>query len=179
MNGTHVRTTTIGRSTRAWCAAAAVVVTVSAVVPISAVAAAEHASRSAAHVRSYDADILYDANQARASYAKHEFRMSHPLWRIAHAYAEHMARTGELIHNPALEREVTKVCPNWTALGENIGKHGGNDPRSMFKAYMHSAPHRANLLDGSYREVGVATVRVTRHHHVEQWNVMDFANHCD
>lgn len=171
-------TTTIGGSTRAWYAAAAALAAAGAVLPIAAVAAPGHASRSAAHVRSYDAGILEDANRARASYQRHEVTMSHRLWRIAHAYARHIARTGELVHNPALERKVTRVCPNWTALGENIGKHGGNNPRSMFQAYMRSAPHRANVLDNSYRQVGVATIRITRHHHVEQWNVMDFANHC-
>ena len=42
-------------------------------------------------------------------------------------------------------------------LGENIGWGSGSlaTPRSMVNAWMHSAPHRHNILDGRYRSVGV------------------------
>jgi uncharacterized protein YkwD len=44
--------------------------------------------------------------------------------------------------------------------GENIGFGEGptSSPRSMMSAWMHSAPHRANILTGSFREVGLGVV---------------------
>jgi hypothetical protein len=47
----------------------------------------------------------------------------------------------------------------WTC-GENIGWGEGptSTPRSMMEAWMNSAPHRANILNASFREVGLGGV---------------------
>ena len=46
------------------------------------------------------------------------------------------------------------------ACGENIGFGEGatSSPRSMMRAWMNSAPHRANILTGRFREVGLGAV---------------------
>ena len=46
------------------------------------------------------------------------------------------------------------------SCGENIGFGVGarSTPRSMMRAWMNSAPHRANILSSVFREVGVAGV---------------------
>jgi len=46
------------------------------------------------------------------------------------------------------------------ACGENIGFGEGatSSPRSMMRAWMASAPHRANILTGRFREVGLSAV---------------------
>ncbi|HTR71176.1 MAG TPA: CAP domain-containing protein [Mycobacteriales bacterium] len=132
----------------------------------------------AAHVRAYDQTMLTDANNARAANQVHRFSMNHKLWKIAHAWAKHLSKTGTLEHNAALVQDVTAACPHWTAVGENVGVTYGENEHHMFEAYMHSPPHRANILDKHYRQVGIATVRVVRHGQTEQWNVMDFGNRC-
>jgi uncharacterized protein YkwD len=104
--------------------------------------------------------------------------MSRKLWTVAHGWAEHMARTGQLAHNPQLESEITTKCPDWTNIGENVGVVYDASGKQLFQAYMHSPVHRANILDDRYRQVGIATVRVVRHGRVEEWDVMDFGNHC-
>lgn len=141
-------------------------------------AKARHTASALAPVRVYDHRLLRETNHARSNYGQRRYRMNPVLWHIAHTYAEHLAKTGELIHNPALVNKVTAACPSWTAAGENIGEVTGNRPHPLFAAYMHSPPHRANLLDGSYSQVGIASVRVVEHGQTVQWNVIDFGNHC-
>jgi uncharacterized protein YkwD len=47
-------------------------------------------------------------------------------------------------------------------VGENIGGGHGRrygSPMAVFKEWMHSPPHRANILDRGYRDVGVGVAR--------------------
>jgi uncharacterized protein YkwD len=46
------------------------------------------------------------------------------------------------------------------AYGENIGFGSGSSstPRSMMRSWMNSTPHRANILGGHFREVGLGVV---------------------
>ncbi len=47
-------------------------------------------------------------------------------------------------------------------IGENIGggtgRHWGS-PKAVFEQWMHSPPHRANILDPSFRDAGVGVAR--------------------
>jgi uncharacterized protein YkwD len=129
-------------------------------------------------VRHYDQTLLAHSNSARAAANRRDYAMNPRLWRVAHAWAKHLAATGVLEHNPNLVPELGKACPKWTAIGENVGVVYDESLDQLFQAYMHSPPHRANILDKRYSEVGFATVKVTRNGQVQQWDVMDFANHC-
>jgi uncharacterized protein YkwD len=42
-------------------------------------------------------------------------------------------------------------------LGENIGWGNGTlaEPAALVRAWMHSPPHRANILDPHFRDIGV------------------------
>jgi uncharacterized protein YkwD len=148
----------------------------------SPAALAAHATGSATQsigtVRTYDRSLLIDVNSARTRANRHHYAMNTRLRGIALRWAQHLADVGALEHNPNLVREVTKACPHWTSLGENVGEAGGSRPRSLFSAYMHSPEHKANILDRQYTVIGIETVTVARHGVTQQWNVMDFANHC-
>jgi uncharacterized protein YkwD len=126
----------------------------------------------------YNLSLFSHVNLARLGDARHAYKHNHRVHHIAHSWAEHLASTGYLGHNPNLVAEVTRACPHWTTLGENVGVEGGKSPGRLFSAYMHSPPHRANILDKHYTVLGIATVTVTRNGETTQWNVMDFANHC-
>ena len=63
-----------------------------------------------------------------------------------------MADKGELFHNPKLASEVQ----NWHKIGENAGD--GPDALAIHNAFMHSAGHRANILDSAFRQIGVGVV---------------------
>jgi uncharacterized protein YkwD len=165
-------------------AAAAASIALSAAASTGAFAASEQHHRHAHHthrgsqVRTYDTHLLAHANGARSSYNDRGYTMNHKLWKVAHAWAEHMARTGRLEHNPSLESKISNKCPAWRNIGENVGVVYGSSVRQLFHAYMHSPDHRANILDHHYRQVGIATVKVVHHGHVQEWDVMDFGNHC-
>ena len=48
---------------------------------------------------------------------------------------------------------------SWS-IGENIGYgHGSaSSPSAMMRSWMNSTPHRANILSGKFREVGLGIV---------------------
>ncbi|MBV9485322.1 MAG: CAP domain-containing protein [Frankiaceae bacterium] len=158
-------------------AAAASVSMAAAVAPSGAAAAGKHPA-AASYARSYDAHLLAHSNTVRSSRHTHDYVMNHKLWVIAHAWAKHLAKTGTLAHNPRLSQRISKVCPHWTAIGENVGMVTGTDANTLFQAYMRSPEHRANILSRHYRQVGIATVKTTVNGQVVQWDVMDFGNHC-
>jgi hypothetical protein len=65
-----------------------------------------------------------------------------------------MAAQQRLYHNPGLAAQVT----SWKYVGENVGY--GPDVNTLFSAFMHSAEHRANILDHDFTQIGVGTVTV-------------------
>jgi uncharacterized protein YkwD len=136
------------------------------------------APRQPATVRNYDHRMLLHTNRARARNHVARLTMSSQLHTVAQAWAQHLAKTRRLVHNPKLQAQVSKRCPHWTAIGENIAYGYGHHPGTLFRAYMRSPGHRANILDDRYTQVGIATVTLHRRGQAEQWNVMDFANHC-
>ena len=77
-------------------------------------------------------------------------------------------------------RRVNFIGGCWTA-GENIAWGTGElgDARSVFKAWMHSSGHRANILAGDFSQLGVSlrvgTLGGTRGAHV--W-VQHFGDRC-
>lgn len=92
-------------------------------------------------------------NQERASHGVAPLHMSADLIRVAYSWAEEMARTGVLRHNPRLESEV----PNWWVVGENVGD--GPDMQDLEQAFWNSPEHRSNILDSRFTDVGVGAVR--------------------
>ena len=71
----------------------------------------------------------------------------------AQAQARTMAAAGRLSHNPQLTSQVT----GWSALGENTGY--GTSPQHIHTLLVASVPHRANMLDPRFKEVGIGAVR--------------------
>jgi uncharacterized protein YkwD len=158
--------------------AAATVSVAAAVTPSGAAVAAERHRAAATYVRSFDDHLFQHSNAARTSNHRRDYAMNRKLWRIAHAWAKHLASTGVLSHNPKLAKQITKACPNWTNIGENVGMVTGTDADTLFQAYMNSPEHRANILSRHYRAVGIATVKTNVGGEIVQWDVMDFGNHC-
>jgi uncharacterized protein YkwD len=74
------------------------------------------------------------------------------LVRVARAQANRMATANVLSHNPNLTTDVK----NWRWVGENVGY--GSTVAAVHSAFMHSAPHKANILDRDYTEVGIGSV---------------------
>jgi len=119
-------------------------VTVAAAAALNPVAA--QASESTATT------YLQAINQERAAHGLRPLVERHALNAVAGSWAAHMAAKDTLSHNPRL----ANVVSNWRALGENVGM--GPDIHSLDRAFWNSPEHRANILDSSYREVGIGAV---------------------
>lgn len=73
---------------------------------------------------------------------------------VAQAWSQNMASSGSLAHNPNLSGQVSG---GWRMIGENVG-YGGSE-LSVHNALMASAPHRANILNTGYTQVGIGIAR--------------------
>jgi uncharacterized protein YkwD len=91
-------------------------------------------------------------NSARHTAGRRSLSTSSDLTTIARAWAAKMAASNTLRHNPYLTSQIR----NWRYAGENVGV--GGDVTSLHKAFMASAPHKANILDRDYTQIGVGVV---------------------
>jgi uncharacterized protein YkwD len=88
-----------------------------------------------------------------------QYRTAHGLAALAQArdamakaqrHSDDMAAQGRLFHSSSMSSGING---GWSAVGENVGVGGSTtEVESMFEA---SGPHRANLLNGAYTEIGV------------------------
>ena len=104
-------------------------------------------------------------NKVRAKHGLHKVHARGELEGAAENHSAHMQATDCFDHTCPGEAALTgryaksNYLPcgcSWGAA-ENIawGPRGKGSPRSIVDAWMGSAPHRANILDGSYTDVGV------------------------
>jgi hypothetical protein len=93
-------------------------------------------------------------NQKRTERGKKALAMNDLLVGIARRHSKDMAADGRLYHNPDLGTALRFSNPS--AWGENVGM-GASVPR-LHDLFMHSAPHRKNILNGAFDRVGVGIV---------------------
>jgi hypothetical protein len=106
-------------------------------------------------------------NSSRGQAGLPPLRVSGALSSVAAAWADHMAATGALAHNPGLSGSVS----GWTLIGENVGQTLASQGASGAEAlFMGSSAHRGNILDPRYNQVGVGVTRSGPY----LWVVVDF-----
>jgi uncharacterized protein YkwD len=104
-------------------------------------------------------------NHARARHHLKPLRRSRRLGRAARNHSADMARRGYFSHDSRsgasfLDRirrsGYLRRAGRW-AVGENIAWGTGRlaTPRAIVRAWMRSRGHRANILNGRFREIGV------------------------
>ena len=71
----------------------------------------------------------------------------------AQAWAEQMARDGYIHHSDL----VAGLPPGWKMAGENVGC--GLDVDAVHKAFLSSAPHKANIENRGYTHAGMGVAR--------------------
>ncbi len=111
---------------------------------VAAAGAATLCLLNAQRRRYHLAPLRGSAQLARAAYA-HSVAMVH-RHRFEHgAYIARIRRSGFLAG-----------AHSWMA-GENIawGARGRSTPMAIVRSWMHSPPHRANILNGAFRWIGV------------------------
>jgi uncharacterized protein YkwD len=90
-------------------------------------------------------------NATRTSLGLHALHSTPSLMAYAHHHARSMADRGVLFHTTNFQ-----VICCWQAVAENIGR--GHSVAGLHRAFLASPPHRANLLNGSLRQVGIGIV---------------------
>lgn len=111
----------------------------------------------AAAVSAEESELYNLTNQARAARGLGPLAYDGAASNVARTWAQELARSGSLRHNPNLVAQVdSQVTNQWTRVGENVG-YAQSIP-AVQNLYMASAPHAANIL-GQYNRVGVGTAR--------------------
>jgi uncharacterized protein YkwD len=112
--------------------------------------------------------LLAQINDLRASHGLARLRISAPLASVSTGHSAQMARLGFFSHNSAngqsFSQRVAAVYKpggfrSWS-VGENLvwGAPGLGAARA-FRLWLSSPPHRENLLNPRWREVGLGGVR--------------------
>jgi uncharacterized protein YkwD len=104
-------------------------------------------------------------NQQRAAHGLGRLRadrrlaaaaLGHSKDMVAYRYFGHESRSGAPFTARIAATGWTRARRHYV-VGENIGWGSGSlgSPRAMVQGWMHSAPHRANILEPRYRVVGI------------------------
>jgi uncharacterized protein YkwD len=127
---------------------------------------------SSAHVAVHKATVgrardatLCLLNRVRAQHGLPPLRLDAKLSHAARAHSREMVRHRYFGHDspngrsPFDRMRATHYVPrnaSWW-LGENIGWGRGSlaQPTALVRAWMHSPPHRANILSRHFRDVGI------------------------
>ena len=91
-------------------------------------------------------------NHERTSRGIHGLVTKSDLVAVARRHSQEMVKRGYIYHNENLPNEVGG---NWRMLGENVGRGGSVD--AIHQALMDSAPHRHNILESRFNQVGIGT----------------------
>ena len=137
---------------RTWLAAVAVAASTLLVAPTAA-----HASGAGT--------LAADVNAARASAGLRTLTSDGSLSAVAQSWANHMAQTDTLAHNPSTPSQIRS---GWSAWGENVGFTTIGSASTLHQAFMASAGHRANILNRSFTSLGVGWATKNGHTYVAE-----------
>jgi uncharacterized protein YkwD len=100
-------------------------------------------------------DMFRLVNNSRSSHGVHPLKLSWALSVDALHHSQRMARQDRLFHTTDLYSVVRRYDPN--TWGENVGAAG--TLKRMERMFMRSPPHRANILNGAFKRIGVGVKR--------------------
>ena len=144
-----------------------------AAVTLASAAAAPAGAHSNSHagaasaMRVLESRVLVDMNRVRTAHGLAPLRASVRLSAAASQHSREMAHRGYFSHDSAnggaFWRRIERFYPSagyrsWS-VGENLLWSSPDvDAAGAIKMWMASPEHRANLLNGSWREVGLSAV---------------------
>ena len=100
-------------------------------------------------------ELLNRTNADRAANALGPLAWNDQLGGLAQSWSDHMATTGELVHQDLDGLRQTPAYSGFSALNENILKGACTFTASQIEAaFMGSAPHKVNIL-GNFTAVGI------------------------
>jgi len=101
-------------------------------------------------------DFLALTNDDRAAYNREALALADRLSRYATRHSRRMANLGSIFHSGDEQLREALEGTDWSTAGENVGV--GASLESVQDAFMRSAPHRRNILEGSYDHAAVGVV---------------------
>ncbi len=109
--------------------------------------------------KKWEKKILKLTNKQRVKHDCKPLKRHNKLRKAARKHTNRMVAAGTLSHQlpgePDLGKRVTVAgYRNWRGIAENIA-YGYPTPKSMVTAWMKSRGHRENILNCSYRHLGV------------------------
>jgi uncharacterized protein YkwD len=99
------------------------------------------------------AKMIHFVNHYRHEHGVHKLRMKRNIVRVAQHHSRKMARSRTLFHSS----DMFSKLRNSTCWGENVGM--GPSVWRVFKGWVRSSEHRANMLDRRFRRTGIGVVR--------------------
>ena len=124
-------------------------------------ATVETCDGGSASLKTEEKRILDLHNAVRKKHGLGSLCVDPALTRAARAHSKEMIGKGYFRHESFDGKTVGARLKgfgyDWTASGENIawGSRSMSKPDDRFKGWMESPGHRANILNGAFREVGV------------------------
>ncbi len=103
---------------------------------------------------SVEAEVVPLTNRDRSGEGLGSLTRSGCLDSIASGYAEQMARSGVLAHNPGAGPAVIGCQPG-ASWGDNVGTSRPCDAALLEREWMASPSHRKNILTAAFRQIGV------------------------
>jgi hypothetical protein len=103
--------------------------------------------------------LFQSANRERAANGLGLLKWDPRLASAAHQHAQRMAAENTLSHQlpgePDMVGRAKLAGAHYSSLAENVAQ--GPNAENIHKQWMHSPPHRANLLDPQLNSIGIAT----------------------
>ncbi|MEV6316596.1 CAP domain-containing protein [Streptomyces sp. NPDC051776] len=104
------------------------------------------------------ARIVQLVNQERAKVGCSPLKTNAKLNAAAQKFTDAMARSGTLSHTGSdgsqVQDRVEREGYTWSRVGENIAQ-GQSSPEEVMNSWMNSQGHRENILNCSFREIGI------------------------
>lgn len=116
-----------------------------------------------ARLKAEEKRVLDLHNATRKKHGLRSLCMDPELTRAARAHSKEMIGKGYFRHESfdgeTVGARLKRFGYDWYTSGENIawGTGSMSRPDDRFKGWMESPGHRANILNGAFREVGVGT----------------------
>lgn len=105
----------------------------------------------------WEAKVVRLTNARRVAHGRKPLKPNRCADRLAEPWTKHMARKRTLEHQSL---DPFFSCPRTSSAGENIA-FGYETPRALVSGWMHSAGHRANILNRRFTRIGVSGWRAT------------------
>ncbi|MEU3727600.1 CAP domain-containing protein, partial [Streptomyces sp. NPDC031705] len=104
------------------------------------------------------AKVLELVNEERAAVGCPVLTVNEKLTKAAQDHSADMAAHGNMSHTGSDGSDpggrITRAGYQWRTYGENVA-YGYSSPEQVMEGWMNSPGHKRNILDCSYKEIGI------------------------